>query len=237
MKPEVTPRRRIPFAKPLIAIALVSFVVAACQPAPGEINTRVQFTLATPTGPVQGESVLRLHITEANQWYQFPESRGVRMVVQGEAPVVVLADGRAVALPIRQSRSLYNWLRAVNPDLATPGKAENLGRIMRTIADRRDLRGVPADKVPLLAVFPDPLIPNGVIPVEAEYLTAALGPGYEFSGMTIQVVDLPVTTGTIPALFPWATRGSVQHLCAARGPVAATTPCTKFLNSDFLRER
>ena len=175
-------------------LAFAAYLLAGC----GNSNAwhqKLIVTVETPDGVKTGSSVVPvgLHDTTGNEWMTFPEARGARYELTGEAVVLELAPGRYLFALLKGLPYATNALFPDEPPVETAPR----------LADMRASRELSPKQYPLMVTFADINDPASVARVGPDALAAHFGPGYALSSITLAITDEPVTKGRVEAVLGW----------------------------------
>ena len=192
-----------------IAIVGLPLLLAACFSNRASFRYKLALTLDTPEGVRSGFSVVEVDARDVS----IP-GRGTMSRVKGEAVYVDLeSDARplvALIADISPRPTGFKWWSEGIPNTenllrlySAPAKSDEtlIDRVGR-LARMRGLIKLTASDLPDLVTFADINDPKSVLKVDPHNLPATLGRDIEWSHITIEVTNEPVTTG-IENKLPW----------------------------------
>jgi hypothetical protein len=162
-------------------------------------HQKLTVTVQTPTGEVSGYSVTEITKTHSDSWYDFPEARGVRSDVRGEAVVVEVAPGEYLFVLLDDMESLAYHTFTQFPYT----RDSEFDSWARSIERHRGSAEVPQDAYPTMVTFGDIDDPMTMFRISPSNLTRVFGDGFDVVSMNLEVTDDPVTEGNIATAASW----------------------------------
>jgi hypothetical protein len=181
------------------ALVLCLLLTASCN----KVYTwhqKLTVTVQTPTGEVSGYSVTQITKTHSDSWYDFPEARGVRSDVRGEAVVVEVAPGKYLFVLLDGMGDLARV--SFTEQFPSPRSGE-FDRWARSIERHRGSAEVPKDAYPMMVTFTDIADPTSVILVDPNNLIATYGEGFSLTGIALEIMDEAVIGGAVQSMEFW----------------------------------
>ncbi|HEX8486021.1 hypothetical protein [Sphingomonas sp.] len=190
----------------------------------------------TPAGIKSGSSVYE--ITAWNALKLLPEERSRDWAVKGDAAAVDLADGRTLFALLKTTSLMREDLAQVSMAALDPAFrndiVESAGRIGRSERIRSPA-SVSQGDYPLLVTFRDVRNPKSVERVDPAALDKSFGAGVTLRRITVEITDVPVTTG-IEKRLGWLGRGPDGGLDPTMGVTANPTFAQQLGFLDFRRK-
>jgi hypothetical protein len=180
------------------ALVLCLLLTASCN----KVYTwhqKLTVTVQTPTGEVSGYSVIEITLTHSDSWYDFPEARGVRSDVMGEAVVVEVAPGRYLFVLLDGMEDLAYHTFTQFPYT----RSGEFSRWARSIERHRGSAEVPQDAFPMMVTFTDIDDPTSVERVDPNNLIATYGEGFRLAEVALEITDEAVTEGVMQSMGFW----------------------------------
>ena len=201
----------------LSAVLWVAFALAGCGRSDGRSESyRYKLTLAvnTPNGVKRGSSIAEVTFFEVSI-----SARGIMHKLRGEALYLDLGPGARplIALIGRQTQpSSRQWRPTTQLSRLydIPLSADVMDTLAQ-IARKRGRRTIAANELPDLVTFANVNDPDTVTEIDPNDLQATLGPGVNWSEITLEVTDEPITKG-IEEKLPWIPYYSCFMLDGAR---------------------
>lgn len=220
-----------PALPPMLSAFIAAVMLAGCAPvAEDSITLHVKVTAhAVADGvPHEGSSVLEISLRRT------PNS------LSGMAMSMKL-KGEAVILDLGRGRTAYFLLKDYVHDILNGyDVAPSAGSVDETSFDKlRAASGVidmPRKQYPKIAAFKDEADPTTVYEVDPDDFAAAFGPGAELTGLTLELVDEPVTH-YIENRLSWLNTdfgGRLQPIPGGRMAVKDATFGQLLKRSDFV---
>jgi hypothetical protein len=162
----------------------------------------------TPEGIKVGSSVTKVTVTRYDGWWVFPEARGVKGAVEGEAVVVDLGRGQylfALLSGPEKTRATHFAPKTFSRETGW-GRQSDVGwpAWPKAIIAQKGLpKQVPPEAYPFLVTFGSVNSPASVKQVDPYNLGAAFGPGYALHSIVLEITDAPVTTGQVEKVLEW----------------------------------
>jgi hypothetical protein len=181
------------------ALVLCLLLTASCN----KVYTwhqKLTVTVQTPTGEVSGYSVTQITKTHSDSWYDFPEARGVRSDVRGEAVVVEVAPGKYLFVLLD---GMGDLARVSFTEQFPSLRSGEFDHWARSIERHRGTAAVPRDAYPMMVSFTDIAEPTSVMQVDPEKLASTYGEGYSLAEVTLEITDEVVTTGVVETMLYW----------------------------------
>lgn len=187
----------------MLALIAVSFLTGCYLIEEYTYNQKLTLTIDTPEGVVTASSVTKFH----HNFYPhgaplMSNERSSR--VEGEAVVADLGEGRFhFALLPDTSPIAYDAF----DDLRTRGP----GSLLKALTEHagQPPRPVPERYWPQLVTYKNTADLMSVVEVEAGGLSKVFGDGFSILGISVQIVDTPVTVGRVQAVLPWMSDPSI----------------------------
>lgn len=186
-----------------IFVLLACFLLAGCW-YDYEWRQKLTMVVETPDGDKSGSAVSRVGITESDGPLTFPEARGARSSIKGEAVVVEVLPGKYLFALISGANTLAQKVFA--PELGLdrrPVDMPDLETWAEQLSQMRSRKTVPLDSYPLLVTFNDINDPKTVKKVDPNNLAATFGPGVRLKTITLKITDEPVTEGKVEEALAW----------------------------------
>lgn len=222
LRKDYTRRRTITASALLLLVA----TQASCsQPLP-TFRYKLTLIVDTPEGRRTGSSVVEFqsHISPA---FPGPEARGFRSHIMGEAAAVEIKPGVYVFSTF-QWRCRYSQVEAMlmdsfsdqlPPEIKSGKYEEMITSIkarVRALARAKGVRAVRPKFYPMVVTFSDRSKLESLVPT-VDTDIGKIYPGHKLVGMSVQIVDEPVTRRLAPIL-PWLKTsriGSYDPACYA----------------------
>ncbi len=205
---------------PALIYALPAFIAAimltGCAPSASEaitLHVKVTANAVADGVPHQGSSVLEINLRRT------PNSlsgMAARMKLKGEAVILDMGNGRTAYFLLKDY---------VHDILNGYDVAPSAGSVDETSFDKlRAASGVidvPRKQYPKSAAFRDEADPTTVYEVDPDDFATAFGPGVELTGLTLELVDEPVTE-KIAQRLAWLEQARGGRLVPIEGNRIAT---------------
>jgi hypothetical protein len=164
-------------------------------------------TVQTPSGEVSGSAVTAVRWSK--HWIQ-SDGMGWDYALAGEAVVVEVTPGHYLFALLRSAATTeYMGSVAAAAISGQEGRVIDTSLFAQVEARQGEASRVielPANQYPLMVTFTDLGDPKSVELVRPSSLSSAFGPGISLTAITLEIVDLPVTTGGVEAVLPWIDR-------------------------------
>jgi len=174
-------------------------LLTGCGDQEWQWNVKVTVNVDTPEGVRTGYSVVRVGVRKySGLQRKFGYAYGAG-VIEGEAVVVDLGDGRYLFALVVAGNMAYRASEVVFDDLLPEEDAARYRKMQRL----RVRREVPREMYPLLVTFDDINDPKTVKRVDPDNLEATFGAGYRLKSITLEITDEPVTKGRVEKVLGW----------------------------------
>tara|TARA_R110002167_G_scaffold366427_1_gene596649 strand:- start:28808 stop:29344 length:537 start_codon:yes stop_codon:yes gene_type:complete len=144
-------------------------------------------------------SVAEVTFRDTDGFWVFPEARGIRSRISGEAVVLEVAPDRYLFVMLDGVEKLARKTFKQFPYTYDLG----FKQWARSVKRYRGEDVVPPDAYPQMVTFDDINDPMSVRLVDPANLSEVFGVGYVLEGMTLQNVEEPITTGVVQSVLMW----------------------------------
>lgn len=198
-------------------------LLAGCWLFPAEWYEKLTVTVETPHGDVSGSSV---------RWQKLVEDMLLDRASSDEA-------GEAVVVEVAPGKYLFVLMEENMPQaelIYFPGEpplksTHKLNGIKGQVID------VPTSQYPLMVTFGNLADPNSIKQVFPNDLAAAFGSEYRLKSVTLEIVDGPVTVGTVATALPWMFTQEGAFSPSVLKPSAEYSFAEKMSKNYFIREQ
>jgi len=160
---------------------------------------KLTVTVLTPDGPVVAMSVAEVTFRDTDGFWVFPEARGIRSRISGEAVVLEVAPDRYLFVMLDGVDKLARKTFKQFPYTYDLG----FKQWARSVQRYRGEDVVPPDAYPQMVTFDDINDPMSVRLVDPANLSEVFGVGYVLEGMTLQIVEEPITQDKVESVLVW----------------------------------